>query len=127
MWVDNYQALVFRRRNVLCISGNSLDSFRYIPGSSKGRTRDFDSRSVSSSLAPGARKKGVVFMEEIDKQQKKEHNKRLIDLYNFLHIICIEGGCGYNLKDICSEIIIGRIGYEEVLEEWKKCGHLTLN
>lgn len=71
MWVDNYQALVFRRRNVLCISGNSLDSFRYIPGSSKGRTRDFDSRSVSSSLAPGARKKGVVFMEEIDKQEQK--------------------------------------------------------
>ena len=58
-------------------------------------------------------------MEGIDKQEKEEHNKRLVDLYNFLHIICIEGGCSYDLKDICSEIIIGRIGYEEVLEEWK--------
>lgn len=60
-------------------------------------------------------------------EKANDYNKRLVDLYNFLHIICIEGGCGYDLKDICSEIIIGRIGYEEVLEECKKCGHLTLN
>ena len=60
-------------------------------------------------------------------EKANDYSKRLTDLYNFLQIVCIEGGCGTDLKDICSEIIIGRINYEEALEEWKKCGHLTLN
>lgn len=65
-------------------------------------------------------------MKEIDEQEEKkstEYNRRLVDLYNFLHIICIEGGCGYDLKDICFNIIFGRVDYNEALVEWQHCGH----
>lgn len=56
-------------------------------------------------------------------EKSAEYCRRLANLHNFLHIICIEGGCGYDLKSICSDMIIGKIDYNEALAEWRHCGH----
>lgn len=60
-------------------------------------------------------------------EKADDYRKRLTDLYNFLQIIFIDNDCETDLKNICSEIIIGKISYEEALKEWKSCKHLTLN
>ena len=60
-------------------------------------------------------------------EKADDYRKRLADLYNFLQIVSINNDCETDLKNVCSEIIIGKISYEEALEEWKNCRHKFLD
>lgn len=48
---------------------------------------------------------------------------RLYYLENFLATVCIEGGCGYDLKVICQGLIHGEITLTQALYRWKNLGH----
>lgn len=52
--------------------------------------------------------------------------KRLYDLDQFLLTICIEGGCGYDLKQISYKIARGQINLTQAIQEWKSNGHYLL-
>ncbi len=55
-----------------------------------------------------------------------KYEERLTHMYNFLNIICIEGGLGCDLKDVSRRIILGQYTFEEAINEWKRLGHYTL-
>lgn len=56
----------------------------------------------------------------------EDPNVRLSFLENFLNVICIEGGCGFDLKVICHHIISGNYDYSQAIEAWKRLGHVFL-
>lgn len=56
---------------------------------------------------------------------EKDYEKRLIDIANFMRIICIEGGCGYDLKIVIEKLIYGKINYKEAIDEWHQLGWKT--
>ena len=37
---------------------------------------------------------------------ERDYEKRLVDIANFMRIICIEGGYGYDLKIVIEKLII---------------------
>lgn len=56
---------------------------------------------------------------------EQDYEKRLVDIANFMRIICIEGGCGYDLKGIVEKLIYGNINYEQAIDEWYHWGWKT--
>lgn len=56
---------------------------------------------------------------------EQDYEKRLVDIANFMRIICIEGGCGYELKEIVEKLIYGNINYEQAIDEWYRWGWKT--
>lgn len=56
---------------------------------------------------------------------EQNYEKRLVDIANFMHDICIEGGCGYELKGIVKSLICGNINYEQAINEWHRWGWKT--
>lgn len=49
------------------------------------------------------------------------YEKRLVNILNFLHLVCIEGN-GYDLKQIIYELSYGEYGLTEALLKWKRLG-----
>lgn len=54
------------------------------------------------------------------------YEQRLVDTYNFINMICIDVGTGYDLKEISQRIILGKINYDEAINEWQRRGHSLL-
>lgn len=50
------------------------------------------------------------------------HEQRLLNILNFMNIICIEGGCGCDIKEIMEKLAYGIYNYEDALEEWCERG-----
>ena len=48
------------------------------------------------------------------------------NMYKFMSSICIEGGCGYDLKQISFEILNGNIDYDQAIRKWQYQGHYLL-
>lgn len=56
---------------------------------------------------------------------EQNYEKRLVNIANFMRVICIEGGCGYDLKEIVNKLIYGKYNYEEAIDEWHHLGWKT--
>ena len=56
---------------------------------------------------------------------EKDYEQRLLNILNFMNIICIEGGCGCDIKGIVKKLIYGKINYEEAIDEWHHLGWKT--
>ena len=51
------------------------------------------------------------------------NEEKLETIAMFLSAICIEGGCGYDLKKISSDILNGKSNYKQAIDEWLYYGH----
>lgn len=54
-----------------------------------------------------------------------EHEDRLLNMYKFMKVIVIEGGCGYDLKQVSFKIMHGILTFDEAVKEWSKLGWYT--
>lgn len=55
-----------------------------------------------------------------------DYKERLVNILNFMNIICIEGGCGCDVKDIVKGLACGVYNYDSALIEWKRRGWYKL-
>lgn len=56
-----------------------------------------------------------------------EHEDRLLNMYKFITVICIEGGCGYDFKLISYRIMHGQYNLTEAIDEWLRLGHVLIS
>lgn len=54
------------------------------------------------------------------------NEEKLETIAMFLSAICIEGGCGYDLKKISLDILNGKSNYKQAIDEWLYYGHYLL-
>ena len=55
-----------------------------------------------------------------------DNDKIIEDMYKFISHICIESGCGYDLKQISVKILTGKLTYEEAKRQWLQRGYYLM-
>lgn len=62
----------------------------------------------------------------MSREEEKNYEQRLVWMLNFINNICIDGGCGLDLKEISRDIIKGKLDYIQAIEKWQNLGHYLL-